>query len=108
MQDKIIIKGLPFHIGAIAKPNNPFPLPDTLPFTFRIDDRVGALIQEVSSEILSTLQKIYSIGEMFGTPLADTKYGKPYADDFLKFLHSYKRPPGYRFRISLPPLIICR
>lgn len=78
---------LPFHIGATTTPHNPEGLPDTWPFACDFDAARGALVQQSSPALLDVLDRAYRTGNLVGTPLADDSFGKPYADDFLAFLH---------------------
>lgn len=80
------ITDLPFHIGATAGPHNPIDLPDTWSFSLQFDPQRSAITQEFTTELIETLDKAYRAGQLIGTPLADDSYGKPYADDFLRFI----------------------
>jgi len=40
----------------------------------------------VTPELLEILEQAYRAGQLIGTPLAEDSYGKPYADDFLRFI----------------------
>lgn len=83
---------LPFHIGATEVASNPVGLPDTWPFSLHFDQQLGAITQRVTSELLEILEQAYRAGQLIGTPLAEDSYGKPYADDFLRFIWQVMPP----------------
>jgi SAM-dependent methyltransferase len=87
---------LPFHIGATEAASNPAGLPDTWPFYLHFDQQRGAITQQVTSELLEILEQAYRAGQLIGTPLAEDSYGKPYADDFLRFIWQVRLPRGAR------------
>lgn len=87
---------LPFHIGATEAAGNPAGLPDTWPFSLHFDQQRGAITQQVTPELLEILEQAYRAGQLIGTPLAEDSYGKPYADDFLRFIGQVGLPRGAR------------
>lgn len=87
---------LPFHIGATEAASNPAGLPDMWPFSLYFDQQRCALTQQVTPELLEILEQAYRAGQLIGTPLADDRYGKPYADDFLRFIGQVVLPRGAR------------
>lgn len=87
---------LPFHIGATEGVDNPAGLPNTWPFFLHFDSQHGAITQQVTSELLRILDQSYRAGQLIGTPLAEDGYGKPYADDFLRFIEGVSIPRGAR------------
>lgn len=87
---------LPFHIGATEAAGNPAGLPDTWPFSLHFDSQRGAVTQQVTLELLEILEQAYRVGQLIGTPLAEDSCGKPYADDFLRFIGQVGLPRGAR------------
>ena len=87
---------LPFHIGTTEAAGNPAGLPDTWPFSLHFDTQTGAVTQQVTLELLEILEQAYRTGHLIGTPLAEDSYGKPYADDFLRFIGQVGLPRGAR------------
>ena len=85
---------LPFHIGATEAAGNPAGLPDTWPFSLHFDQQRGTITQQVTRELLEILEQAYRAGQLIGTPLAEDNYGKPYADDFLRFIGQVGLPHG--------------
>jgi 2-polyprenyl-3-methyl-5-hydroxy-6-metoxy-1,4-benzoquinol methylase len=83
---------LPFHIGATEAAGNPAGLPDTWPFSLHFDQQRGTVTQQVTPELLEILKHAYRAGQLIGTPLAEDSYGKPYADDFLRFIGQVELP----------------
>lgn len=81
------LDSFPLLIGPMDEPHNPAGLPDTLPFSIGFDAVRGALIQHPSAELPILLDRAYLAGVLLGTPLTDDSFGKPYADDFLEFIH---------------------
>lgn len=77
---------LPFHIGPSANPHNPCGLPDTYLFSWDFSPENGTLSQHATSDLLDVLDRAYQAGQLFGTPLADDSFGRPYAEDFLAFI----------------------
>jgi SAM-dependent methyltransferase len=77
----------PFHIGPSDSPRNPAGLPDTWPFSCGFDSATSAVIQCPTPGLTELLDRAYRSGQLFGTPLADDRCGKPYADDFLAFIN---------------------
>lgn len=88
------IADLPFHIGATTSPHNPGDLPNTWPFSLQFDPIRCAITQEVTTELLETLERAYKTGQLIGTPLSEDSYGRPYADDFLRFIAQLGLPSG--------------
>lgn len=84
---------LPFYVGATQTARNPTGLPDTWPFSMYFDQQRGVLTQQVTPELLEILELAYRAGHLIGTPLAEDEYGKPYADDFLRFIGQLGLPP---------------
>jgi SAM-dependent methyltransferase len=90
------ISSLPFHMGPCEAPRNPSGLPDSLPFKYRFDAQIGALIQLPTPQLLEVLDRAYRAGQLIGTPLSDTTFGKPYADDFFAFIEEAATPRNSR------------
>lgn len=84
---------LPFHIGATEQAVNPCGLPNTYPFELVFDSYRGMLVQPTYSDLEQVLRDAYAIGQAFGTPLAEDKFGKPYAEDFLSFIQTAQAEP---------------
>lgn len=87
---------LPFHIGSTESAGNPAGLPDKWPFCLQFDSQRAALTQQVTPELTVILERAYRAGHLIGTPLAEDSYGKPYADDFLRFIGQIGLPLGAR------------
>jgi SAM-dependent methyltransferase len=87
---------LPFHIGVTKEACNPAGLPNTWPFSLHFDPERGAITQQVTLELFEILDQAYRAGQLIGTPLAEDSYGKPYADDFLRFVELVGLPRGAR------------
>jgi SAM-dependent methyltransferase len=64
------------------------------PFFMDYDKRCGTITQRVTPELLEILEKVYRVGQLIGTPLDKDSYGKPYADDFLRFIGQLGLPRG--------------
>lgn len=88
------INDFPLHIGVMPAPHNPSGLPDICPFDLRLDAQIGAVVQQVTPEVLGILQKAYRVGALIGTPLAGDSFGRPYADDFLHHISKLGLPRG--------------
>ncbi len=76
----------PFLVGACRTPRNPEGLPDTLPLHIAIDRSVGILRQVPSVAVEVALARAYDTGSLLGTAMDDTVLGRPYAEDFLRFV----------------------
>jgi hypothetical protein len=94
------LKMLPFHIGAIEEAVNPSGLPNAYPFELIFDPQLRMLVQPASAELEKVLRDAYAVGNAFGTPLAEDKFGKPYAEDFLSFIHAAQAEPGCGLEIG--------
>jgi len=88
----MIIKNLPFHIGASDTQLNPNGVPNILDFELAIDKNIGLLYQKINDSVEKALEESYCFGKLIGTPLAETDEGKPYADDFLDLILNHS--PG--------------
>lgn len=84
---------LPFHIGATEQAVNPGGLPNVYPFELTFDPSRGMLVQPAYAELEQVLRDAYVVGQAFGTPLAEDKFGKPYAEDFLSFIQAAQPQP---------------
>jgi len=89
----VVLDSMPFHVGATTAPFNPAGLPNTYPFSLHFDSSLGVLVQQVTPDLLRTLDAAYRTGQLIGTPLAENSYGKPYADDFLDFIEANQPDP---------------
>lgn len=87
------INNLPFHIGPTTEGNNPSGLPDVYAYQLGVDQDLNLLCQVTNNGLIQLLQKTYTLGQNFGTPLADDQFGKPTADDFLLFIEKIIRTP---------------
>jgi SAM-dependent methyltransferase len=85
---------MPFHIGATTSAVNPSGLPDSWPFGLYFDNFNGILSQTVTPDLLEILDLAYREGQLIGTPLAEDSCGKPYADDFMRFIEQIGLPRG--------------
>ncbi len=86
------LDNLPFHIGATAQVGNPAGLPNTWPFSLYYNEKRGAIMQLVTPELVGVLADAYRAGQLIGTPLNGDSCGKPYADDFLRFIAQLALP----------------
>ena len=82
------LDALPFHIGATDQAVNPGDLPNTYPFELVFDSCRGMLVQRTNANLEQVLRDAYAVGQAFGTPLAEDRFGKPYAEDFLSFIQT--------------------
>ena len=82
------IPELPLCLGAMGTPHNPVGLPDVSPFSLEINKKLGRLEQAQDSMLESLLTSGYQLGIEMGTPSDSTELGRPYVDDFLKFIES--------------------
>lgn len=94
------LHSLPFHIGATEQAVNPGGLPNTYPFELVFDSHRGMLVQPTSMELEQVLRDAYVVGQAFGTPLAEDKFGKPYAEDFLSFIQAAQPESGCGLEIG--------
>jgi SAM-dependent methyltransferase len=83
-----MIESLPFVWGAQATPNNPYGLPDTLPFTLTVEETTGLLVQRPDPLVEEALTNAYKAGSVLGSNVAEDGIGRQYADDFLNFITS--------------------
>lgn len=94
------LEALPFHIGATLQPHNPGGLPATFPFEVVFDAARGVLCQPATPALENLLRQAYGLGQAFGTPLADDRFGQPYAADFLSFMAQSGPRPGTGLEIG--------
>jgi SAM-dependent methyltransferase len=94
------LDALPFHIGATELPMNPGGLPNVYPYELIYDPNLSMLIQPTYPELEQLLRDAYSLGQAFGTPLAEDQFGKPYAEDFLSFIRESLPVPGSGLEIG--------
>lgn len=80
------IESLPFVWCAQATPNNPYGLPDTLPFTLTVEEKTGLLVQRPDPLVEEALTRAYKAGSVLGSNVAEDGIGRQYADDFLNFI----------------------
>jgi 2-polyprenyl-3-methyl-5-hydroxy-6-metoxy-1,4-benzoquinol methylase len=91
---------LPFCVGASASPHNPAGLPDTYPLTLEFDDELAQLRVRHTPDLERLLTQAYRLGELMGTPLADTALGIGYVDDFLSFVQAQRPVVGRALEIG--------
>lgn len=91
---------LPFHVGATEQAFNPGGLPNVYPFELVFDSHRGMLVQPTYAELERVLRDAYAVGQAFGTPLAEDKFGKPYAEDFLSFIQAAQLESGSGLEIG--------
>jgi hypothetical protein len=94
------LKTLPFHIGATEQAANTAGLPNTYPFELIFDSYRGMLVQPAHAELEQVLRDAYTVGQAFGTPLAEDQFGKPYAEDFLSFIQTTQAELGRGLEIG--------
>lgn len=80
------IHNLPFYWGPLKEPNNSHGLPNNLPFELGVCEKTGRVLQVPSKKVLSSLEKVYSIGSMITGMMDEVGTGRAYADDFLSFI----------------------
>jgi SAM-dependent methyltransferase len=81
-----VIPDLPFCLGAMATPQNPGGLPNTYPFQLELNYALGRLEQSVDPSLDDLLERAYRVGNEMGTPSDNTELGRPYVDDFMRFI----------------------
>ena len=78
---------MPFLIGYNDGPNNPYGLPNFMPFELVQDSETGVLCQSVNSLVYDALDIAYEKGSVIG-PAMDEGAHQAYCDDFLSFIES--------------------
>jgi SAM-dependent methyltransferase len=96
----VILKDVPFCIGAFDQPRNPDELPSTYPLGLWYEPNLFLVCQQQTPELDGLLQRSYRLGLEMGTPVSDSKMGKGYADDFLGFIEAQARPDGRALEIG--------
>lgn len=96
----IEIPDLPLCLGAISEPKNPNGLPSTMPFRLELNGRIGRLEQAGDVALDALLEQGYELGMEMGTPSDNTDLGKPYVDDFLRFIKNSSCTPGSLLEIG--------
>ena len=86
------ITNIPFHIGASDSDSNPKGVPNVLDFSLCVNEELSLLQQDLNDSVKDALEKSYCFGKLIGTPLSESEDGKPYADDFIKFI--FDNSPG--------------
>ena len=69
-------------------PHNPAGLPDVTPFRLEVNNQLGRLEQAQDSALDGVLKRGYQLGIEMGTPSDSTELGRPYVDDFVRFIQS--------------------
>lgn len=82
----LVIPDLPFLMGPMATPENPGRLPSVHPFRLELNYALGRLEQAVDPALEDLLERAYLVGNEMGTPSADTELGRPYVEDFMRFI----------------------
>jgi 2-polyprenyl-3-methyl-5-hydroxy-6-metoxy-1,4-benzoquinol methylase len=96
----IEISDLPLCLGAMSEPKNPSGLPSTTPFRLELNERIGRLEQATDGALEALLEQGYELGIEMGTPSDNTDLGKPYVDDFLRFIKDSGCQPGSLLEIG--------
>jgi hypothetical protein len=96
----MMLNALPFHIGATDQAVNPGGLPNVYPFELIFEPNLNMLVQPAYAGLEKVLRDAYEIGNTFGTPLAEDKFGKPYTEDFLSFINAAQALPGMGLEIG--------
>lgn len=81
-----VIPDLPFCLGAMATPENPGGLPNVHPFRLELNYALGRLEQAVDPALEDLLERAYRVGNEMGTPSDNTELGRPYVEDFMRFI----------------------
>lgn len=82
------ISDLPLCLGPMDTPHNPAGLPDVTPFRLEVNNQLGRLEQAQDSALDGVLKRGYQLGIEMGTPSDSTELGRPYVDDFVRFIQS--------------------
>jgi 2-polyprenyl-3-methyl-5-hydroxy-6-metoxy-1,4-benzoquinol methylase len=67
-------------------PANPRALPSVYPFRLEINYSLGRLEQAADPALETLLRQAYIIGNEMGTPSENTSLGRPYVEDFMRFI----------------------
>ena len=81
-----LIPDLPFCLGAMPTPENPGGIPNVHPFRLELNYALGRLEQAVDPILEDLLERAYRVGNEMGTPSDNTELGRPYVDDFMRFI----------------------
>lgn len=81
------IADLPFCMGAMSTPQNPDDLPSTHPFRLELNYTLGRLEQAATPALEGLLERAYRVGNAMGTPSDNTELGRPYVEDFMRFIN---------------------
>lgn len=76
---------LPFHVRIADEPSNG-EFPDVLPFVVGVEAEAGLLVQSPDPSVAAYLDAVYRRGLAIGCPMAESGFGRAYADDFLRFI----------------------
>ena len=82
----LTIMDMPFCLGAMATPKNPAGLPNVYPFRLEINTALGRLEQAADDGLDVALGHAYRVGNEMGTPSDNTELGRPYVEDFMRFI----------------------
>ena len=96
----LVIPDMPFCLGAMATPNNPEGLPNVYPFHLEINHALGRLEQVVDAELDDALVHAYKVGNEMGTPSDNTELGRPYVEDFMRFIEQSSPDGGTLLEIG--------
>lgn len=96
----VILKDVPFCIGAFDQPRNPDELPSTYPLGLWYESHLSLVCQQQTPELEVLLQRSYRLGIEMGTPVSDSQMGKGYAEDFLGFIGAQARPEGRALEVG--------
>lgn len=79
---------LPFIWRPLQSPHNDDRLPDTLPFTLRVNQQTGAFVQESNPAVSAALARAYELGSAITGQMDEAGIGRGYTDDFLDFIRN--------------------
>ena len=89
----LMIPDMPFCLGAMPTQDNPAGLPNVYPFQLEINHALGRLEQVVDAGLDAALGHAYRLGNEMGTPSDNTELGRPYVEDFIRFIQ-HSSPDG--------------
>jgi len=97
---ELVIPDMPFCLGAMATPENPAGLPNVYSFRLEINHPLGRLEQVLDAGLDDALGLAYRVGNEMGTPSDDTELGRPYVEDFMRFIEQSSPEVGTLLEIG--------
>ena len=96
----LVIEDMPFCLGAMPEPANPGGLPDVYPFRAVVNRELSRLEQVDGSSLNDLLEKAYRVGAEMGTPSDNTDLGRPYVDDFTRFIDRFAKKKAVSWKLE--------